>query len=387
MYSSAMTLVSDSRAIAELCRRLAEEPYVCVDTEFMRERTYYSRLCLVQLAGARDAVAIDALAPDIDLAPVFDLMNDPGVIKVLHACRQDLEIFHDRTGAVPAPVFDTQVAAMVCGFGESVSYDALVHNLTDTRIDKGSRYTDWARRPLSDAQLAYAISDVTGLRQVYEILCDRLRTSGRAEWLDEELAGVTDPGTYAIDPREYWRRIKVRNRSPRFLALVRELAAWREIEARRRDRPRAWIMRDDVLLAIATRAPRTVEQLAGVRNVSERVASGRNGRDLLDAVARARALPDHACPQLPAPPATSSRTPIVDLLRVLLKLKSEQHSVAARLIATSADLDAIAEHDDAADTPALRGWRARIFGDDALAVRNGELALRARGDRVELVRP
>ena len=387
MYSSAMTLVSDSRAIAELCLRLAEEPYVCVDTEFMRERTYYSRLCLVQLAGARDAVAIDALAPDIDLAPVFDLMNDPGVIKVLHACRQDLEIFHDRTGAVPAPVFDTQVAAMVCGFGESVSYDALVHNLTDTRIDKGSRYTDWARRPLSDAQLAYAISDVTGLRQVYEILCDRLRTSGRADWLDEELAGVTDPGTYAIDPREYWRRIKVRNRSPRFLALVRELAAWREAEARRRDRPRAWIMRDDVLLAIATRAPRTVEQLAGVRNVSERVASGRNGRDLLDAVARARALPDHACPQLPAPPATSSRTPIVDLLRVLLKLKSEQHSVAARLIATSADLDAIAEHDDAADTPALRGWRARIFGDDALAVRNGELALRARGDRVELVRP
>ncbi len=387
MYSSAMTLVSDSRAIAELCRRLAEEPYVCVDTEFMRERTYYSRLCLVQLAGARDAVAIDALAPDIDLAPVFDLMNDPGVIKVLHACRQDLEIFHDRTGAVPAPVFDTQVAAMVCGFGESVSYDALVHNLTDTRIDKGSRYTDWARRPLSDAQLAYAISDVTGLRQVYEILQERLRTSGRADWLDEELAGVTDPGTYAIDPREYWRRIKVRNRSPRFLALVRELAAWREGEARRRDRPRAWIMRDDVLLAIATRAPRTVEQLAGVRNVSERVASGRNGRDLLDAVARARALPDHACPQLPAPPATSSRTPIVDLLRVLLKLKSEQHSVAARLIATSADLDAIAEHDDAADTPALRGWRARIFGDDALAVRNGELALRARGDRVELVRP
>ena len=382
-----MTLVSDSRAIAELCRRLAEEPYVCVDTEFMRERTYYSRLCLVQLAGARDAVAIDALAPDIDLAPVFDLMNDPGVIKVLHACRQDLEIFHDRTGAVPAPVFDTQVAAMVCGFGESVSYDALVHNLTDTRIDKGSRYTDWARRPLSDAQLAYAISDVTGLRQVYEILQERLRTSGRADWLDEELAGVTDPGTYAIDPREYWRRIKVRNRSPRFLALVRELAAWREGEARRRDRPRAWIMRDDVLLAIATRAPRTVEQLAGVRNVSERVASGRNGRDLLDAVARARALPDHACPQLPAPPATSSRTPIVDLLRVLLKLKSEQHSVAARLIATSADLDAIAEHDDAADTPALRGWRARIFGDDALAVRNGELALRARGDRVELVRP
>ena len=387
MYSSAMTLVSDSRAIVELCRRLAEEPYVCVDTEFMRERTYYSRLCLVQLAGARDAVAIDALAPDIDLAPVFDLMNDPGVIKVLHACRQDLEIFHDRTGAVPAPVFDTQVAAMVCGFGESVSYDALVHNLTDTRIDKGSRYTDWARRPLSDAQLAYAISDVTGLRQVYEVLQDRLRTSGRADWLDEELAGVTDPGTYAIDPREYWRRIKVRNRSPRFLALVRELAAWRESEARRRDRPRAWIMRDDVLLAIATRAPRTVEQLAGVRNVSERVASGRNGRDLLDAVARARALPDHACPQLPAPPATSSRTPIVDLLRVLLKLKSEQHSVAARLIATSADLDAIAEHDDAADTPALRGWRARIFGDDALAVRNGELALRARGDRVELVRP
>jgi len=387
MYSSAMTLVSDSQAIAELCRRLAEEPYVCVDTEFMRERTYYSRLCLVQLAGAREAVAIDALAPDIDLAPVFDLMNDPGVIKVLHACRQDLEIFHDRTGAVPAPVFDTQVAAMVCGFGESVSYDALVRNLTDTRIDKGSRYTDWARRPLSDAQLAYAISDVTGLRQVYEILQERLRTSGRADWLDEELAGVTDPGTYAIDPREYWRRIKVRNRSPRFLALVRELAAWRESEARRRDRPRAWIMRDDVLLAIATRAPRTVEQLAGVRNVSERVASGRNGRDLLDAVARARALPDHACPQLPAPPATSSRTPIVDLLRVLLKLKSEQHSVAARLIATSADLDAIAEHDDAADTPALRGWRARIFGDDALAVRNGELALRARGDRVELVRP
>ncbi len=386
MYSSVMTLVSDSRSVSELCRRLAEEPYVCVDTEFMRDRTYYARLCLVQLAGARDAVAIDALAPDIDLVPVYDLMNDRGVIKVLHACRQDLEIFHDRTGAVPAPVFDTQVAAMVCGFGEAVSYDALVHNLTATRIDKGSRYTDWARRPLSDSQLAYAISDVTGLRQVYEILRDRLLTSGRADWLEEELAGVTDPANYAIDPRECWRRLKVRNRSPRFLALVRELAAWRETEARQRDRPRPWIMRDDVLLAIAARAPQTARQLAGVRNISERVASGRSGRELLDAVARANALPDHACPRLPAPPAASARSAIVDLLRVLLTLKSEQHSVAARLIATSADLDAIAEHDGAADTPALRGWRARIFGDDALAVRNGELALRASGDRVELVR-
>ena len=383
-----MTLISDSGSVAELCRRLSTEPHVCVDTEFMRDRTYYPRLCLVQLAGARDAAVIDACAEGIDLSPVYELMNNREVVKVLHACRQDLEIFFLGCGHVPAPVFDTQIGAMVCGYGESISYDRLVARITGTGIDKGSRYTDWAKRPLSDAQIAYALSDVTCLRDVYRALIDRLQSTGRLEWLTEELAQVTDPATYAIRPEEFWRRLKPRNTRPRYLAQVRELAAWRECEAQRRDRPRAWVLRDDVLLGVAARAPKTVDELAEVRNIPERLAGSRTGRDILKAVARARALPDDACPHLPREtPVPRSGTGVVDLLRLLLKLKSEEHAVAERLIAGTADLDAIAAFDSAADTPALRGWRAQIFGDDALAVKNGRLALRVRGNRVELIRP
>lgn len=381
-----MVPIADSESAAAFCRRLAAERFVCVDTEFMRERTYYPRLCLVQLAGEREAAAIDALAPGIDLGPVLDLMADPGVLKVFHACRQDIEIFHNLAGRVPAPVFDTQVGAMVCGYGDAVSYDKLVRRLTGARIDKTSRFTDWARRPLSEEQIGYALSDVTHLREVYERLSERLRATGRESWLEEEARAVTDPAAFAFDPGEAWRRLKVKNGKPRFLAIARELAAWREAEARRRDIPRGWLLRDDVLLDVAARAPRTPKDLAKVRNITEKFASGRTGEALLAAVGRARDLPEDALPRPEKDPRAGEPAPaIVELLRVLLKLKSEKHDVARKLIASAEDLDAIARDDDA-DTPALRGWRRGIFGDDALALKRGELALSARDGEVELVR-
>ncbi|MBL8835410.1 MAG: ribonuclease D [Alphaproteobacteria bacterium] len=380
-----MRLITDSAELAEFCARLATADFVTVDTEFMRERTYWPRLCLVQLAGPQDAACVDPLMPGIDLEPLIKLMYEPRVLKVFHAARQDLEIFFNLTGRVPAPLFDTQVAAMVCGFGEAASYETLVNQLAREQIDKSMRFTDWAARPLSDRQIAYALADVTHLRVVYQALADRLMKTGRAGWLEEEMATLLDPITYRTTPEEAWRRLKPRTARPRVLAVLREVAAWREREAQRRDVPRVRIVRDEALLEIAVAAPTTADALARTRGLSQGFAEGRLGQDLLEAVARGRTMPESEIPTLPpAPVSPPGIGPIVELLKVLLKIKCEEHHVAPKLVASSSDLERIASDDDA-DVPAMKGWRREVFGLEALALKHGRIALSMKGRRIVML--
>lgn len=370
-----MTLVTDTPSLEALCDRLSREPYVAVDTEFMRDKTYYAKLCLVQLAGAEEAAAVDTLAPGLDLAPLYHLMADPSVLKVFHAARQDVEIFVHQADAVPAPLFDTQIAAMVCGFGDSVSYDRLVRSLTGVRLDKTSRFTDWSHRPLTPRQVEYALADVIHLRPSYERLHRRLEKTDRLDWLSEEMAVLTDPATYRIVPDEAWRRLKIRSTKPKFLAVLRELAAWREREAQSRDVPRNRVLRDDALVDVAAQMPQSAEELARSRAFNKESASGRTGRAILDAVTRALALPKEEWPSLPDMDETpQGRQPVADLLRVLLKIKCDEHDVAPKLVASSDDLDAIAASDEA-DVPAMKGWRREVFGAAALAVKHGRLGM------------
>ena len=380
-----MTWIADSATLADFCQRAAAAPFVTVDTEFMRERTYWAQLCLVQLATPDEAVAIDALAPGLDLAPLFRLLDDVRVLKVFHAARQDLEIFHHMTGKVPSPLFDTQVAAMVCGFGDAVSYETLAGQLAQARIDKSARFTDWAQRPLSERQITYALADVTHLRRIYLALAQRLNASSRASWLQEEMATLLDPATYRMDPEEGWRRFKPRTAKPRLLAVLKEVAAWREREAQRRDVPRNRVIRDETVMDIAGHAPTTIDELARVRGLSRSFAEGRLGEDLIAAVRRGLALPDGEIPVLPPqvelPPGIG---PVVELLKVLLKMKCEEHDVATKLVASTADLERIAADDDA-PVPALHGWRRDVFGEAALALKRGELALSLRGRRMRLL--
>jgi ribonuclease D len=380
-----MTLITTTEDLDAFCRRVKGSDYITVDTEFMREKTFWPKLCLVQIAGEEEAAAVDPLAEGIDLSPLFDLLADPGVLKVFHAARQDVEIFYHLTGRIPEPLFDTQVAAMVCGFGESVGYETLIAKLAGARVDKSSRFTDWSNRPLTERQLAYALSDVTHLRPAYEKLRKRLARTGRAHWLDEEMAVLTDPATYRVEPEEAWRRLKVRSDKPRFLAILRELAAWREREAQRKDIPRSRVLRDEALLEIASHAPATVDDLARTRGLGRSGAEGRWGQELLAAVQRGRDLPPEEGPsvepRIEPPPGLA---PIVELLRVLLKMKCEEQQVATKLVANAGDLEAIAA-DDEAPVPALRGWRRELFGEDALALKHGRLALAIRDKRVRIV--
>ncbi len=379
-----MDVITTSDDLAALCERLGGGEFVAVDTEFMRERTFWPRLCLVQMAGPGEAVAIDPLAPDIDLAPMFALLFDAPVLKVFHAARQDIEVLHHLAGRVPAPLFDTQIAAMVCGLGDSVSYEALAAKLAGARVDKSSRFTDWSRRPLTKRQLRYAIDDVRHLRVIYESLAQRLEETGRAGWVAEEMAALSDLPQYEQRPEEAWRRIKRRSTDGRFLAVLREVAAWRESRAQERDLPRNWVVRDESLVEIAAQRPGTVEHLARTRGLNRSTAEGTLGRDLLAAVERGRALPEAECPRVekpPPPPRGAGQ--VADLLKVLLKIKCDEHGVAPRLVANSADLERIAG-EDTPDVPALGGWRREIFGADALALKHGRLALVARGRRVEL---
>ncbi|MDX1541055.1 MAG: ribonuclease D [Geminicoccaceae bacterium] len=377
-----MTLLTTTDEIASLCDELAGEPYVAIDTEFMRDRTYYPKLCLVQLAGRERPVAIDPLAPGVSLEPLIRLLDDPTVVKVFHAARQDIEIFYRLTGRVPAPLFDTQLAAMVLGFGEEVGYESLVQQVAKARVDKSSRFTDWSRRPLSSQQLDYALSDVIHLRVVYERLNRRLTESGRASWLDEELAGLTDPEAYEQAPEAAWKRIKVRSREPRFLAIVQALAAWREREAQRRDLPRARVLRDDILLEVAANRPASATAVNNLRRVSVDQASARG---ISSAVEGALALPDDQLPR-PAPPPKLPRGigPLVDLLRTLLKFSCERHEVAQRLVANTDDLEQIAAFDEP-DVPALKGWRRQVFGEAALALKRGEIAFLVERGKVRIV--
>lgn len=380
-----MITITDTEALARFCESVAGADFVTVDTEFMRERTYWPKLCLVQLGGPDEAAIVDALAPGIGLEPLFELMNDQPILKVFHAARQDIEIFHHLSGTVPSPVFDTQIAGMVCGFGESVGYETLVSKLAKARIDKSMRFTDWSRRPLSEKQLQYALSDVTHLRIAYEKLAHRLERSGRAPWLEEEMAVLTSPATYEVVPELAWQRVKFRGNRPRFLCVLRALAAWREREAQKRDVPRNRVLRDDVLLDIAARMPGTAEELKKTRTV------GRNGlgaavtEAVLATVAEGKAVPEADCPRvMRGEPLPKGIGPLVDLFRVLLKMKCDENGVAQKLVASAADLEQIAA-DDAADVPALKGWRRALFGDDALKIKHGGLALAADGTKVRLI--
>jgi ribonuclease D len=380
------TLITSTEELASLCQRLASADYVTVDTEFMRESTFWPKLCLAQIAGPDDAVAIDALAPGMDLSPLYALMADPNVIKVFHAARQDLEIFHHLDGRIPAPLFDSQVAAMVCGFGDSVSYEALVSKLAKARIDKSLRFTDWSHRPLTERQLEYAIDDVHYLRVIYERLASQLEETGRAAWVSEEMAVLNDPAIYEQHPDNAWRRLKSRSTDGRFLAVLRAVAGWREHEAQTRDLPRNRVVRDESLLEIAARKPATVDDLSRTRGVSRKLAEGVMGDGILAAIRKGTAVDQADWPQVkrPNPPARGIG-PVVELLKVLLKMKCDEYDVAQRLVANTADLEQIASG-NGANVKALNGWRRELFGDDALALQAGKLALSLRGGRIHLER-
>jgi len=380
-----MDLITRTEDLAAACAKLAAAPFIAVDTEFMREQTFWPRLCLIQVAGGDTEVLIDSMAPSLDMKPFFDLMVDEDVLKVFHSARQDIEIVHHLAGVIPHPIFDTQVAAMVCGFGEAVSYSMLVKRLLSRSLDKSSRFTDWSRRPLSDRQLTYALGDVTHLRDLYPKLRNQLDESERASWLNEEMAVLTDPATYELHPEHAWRRLKMRIKTRKALAVLMELAAWREREAQTQDVPRARILKDEALYDIAGQAPRTSEDLSSLRSLHNGFARSHRGRSVLEAVQRGLERDLQTVPPLqrgePMPPEAQA---VVDLLRVLLKATAGRHGVAPKLIATADDLEQIARGNDA-EPAALRGWRRKLFGDHALALKRGELSLAVRKGEVTVL--
>ena len=378
-------LITTSMALAELCARLATEPFITIDTEFMRERTYWPELCVVQLGGAQDVAVIDAQAEGLDLQPLGHLLANPAVTKVFHAARQDVEIFLLKFGAVPVPMFDTQIAAMVAGFGDQASYDSLARGLAGAAIDKAHRFSDWSARPLSAAQIEYAAGDVTHLRIIYQRLVEKLTRDKRLDWVAAEMAALQDPAGYVQAPETAWERLRPRSGNRRFLGVLRAIAAWREREAQRINIPRQRLVKDETLLEIAATTPGSVADLARARGISEGFARGKSGASLLLAIAEAKAEPEAALPELrenrAGPPASPA---LVALLKVLLAAKSEAHDVAPRLLASSDDLDRLAADADP-DVPALRGWRRVVFGEDALALKQGRLALGVDGRRVRLI--
>jgi len=364
---------------------LSSHSYVTVDTEFMRETTFYPKLCLIQIASEDEDYLIDPLAVGLDLGPFFALMRDTRVVKVFHSGRQDLEILWILDRCIPNPCFDTQVAAMVAGYGDSVSYEQLAHDLAKAKIDKSSRFTDWSQRPLSEAQLVYARSDVTHLRAVYKALAATLADSGRAEWLVDEMAILTSPSTYELDPLDAWKRLRGRIRKPRELAILMELAAWREREARNRDVPRSRVLKDDAIMDIATSAPRSVEALSKLRSIPNGFERSRSGADIIAAVERALTIDPKSLPELERQDRKPYNPAAVELLKVLLRMTCDTEGVAAKIVATVDDLEAIAA-DDEADVPALRGWRRGLFGEKALALKNGHLALAFSSGKVVAVK-
>ncbi len=383
-----MKTLKTTQDLADFCTAAAKFPYVTVDTEFLRERTYYSKLCLVQLAVPSDdegsAVLVDPLAEGISLDPLYELFRNENVVKVFHAARQDLEIFWVEAGIFPKPLFDTQVAAMVCGFGEQVGYETLVRKICKQGLDKTSRFTDWSRRPLTDAQKTYAVADVTHLRRIYEYLAAELEKSGRSRWVAEELEVLTNPETYDVRPEDAWRRVKTRTNSGKFLALVRELARFREAYAQENNVPRSRVFKDDALIELASTKPRTHADLGGSRLLLREARKGTIADGILEAVKRGADCPPENLPKVDNSRDKLKVNPaLADLLRVLLKSKTESAGVAAKLIATSADLDLIAAGQR--NVPAMSGWRFEVFGEDALKLCDGKIALAAKGQAVQVV--
>ncbi len=376
-----MKLITTTADLASACQRLATHASITVDTEFLRETTYYPLLCVVQMASAEEAVVVDALAEGIDLASFFELMTDERVTKVFHAARQDIEIIWNLSGKLPHPVFDTQVAAMVLGYGDSIAYDQLVERVSGHRPDKTLRFTDWSKRPLSAEQLEYAVSDVTHLRDVFNALSADLEKRGRTDWVKEEMEVLTSRDTYDVDPERAWERLKTRVRKPKDLAVLIEVAAWREREAQTRDVPRGRILKDDAVGDIATQAPTTLERLAGLRSLPKGFDRSRWGQDIIDVVKRGLARDPQTLPPMDKPRNNGNGQATVELLKVLLRMTAERHGVAAKVIATVDDLEQIAA-DDQSDVGALHGWRRELFGDNALALKHGRLALAVEKNRV-----
>ncbi|MCO4849079.1 MAG: ribonuclease D [Yoonia sp.] len=383
-----MKTITTTDALAAFCAEAAKRAYVTVDTEFLRERTYYSKLCLVQLAyqdeDGDDACLVDPLAEGLSLIPLYDLFADAGVVKVFHAARQDLEIFYVDEGVIPAPLFDTQVAAMVCGFGEQAGYETLVRKICKSDLDKSSRFTDWTRRPLTDAQATYAVGDVTYLRDIYEYLSDRLEKTGRKKWVAEEMAVLNDPATYQADPEEAWRRVKTRTNSGRFLAIVRELARFREIYARDRNIPRSRVFKDDALIELASTKPQSEQDLGRSRLLLREARRGDIAAGIMAAVTAGLAVPNDQLPKVDQSSVKLQVNPaLADMLRVLLKSKSDNEDVAAKLIASSAELDALAA--GVRDIKSMRGWRKEVFGNDAILLCDGKVGLAVDGQKVVTV--
>jgi len=379
-----MHLITTTPDLAAVCTRMAAHPFVTVDTEFLRETTYYPLLCVAQMASPEEAVVVDALAPDIDLSPLLTLMADDKVMKVFHAARQDIEIVWHRAKLIPHPIFDTQVAAMVLGYGDSISYDQLVQRITGDMLDKSHRFTDWTRRPLSEAQLSYAVSDVTHLRDVYLALIDDLTRRGRAEWVQDEMGILTSPDTYRMDPESAWQRLKTRVRKPKELAVLIEVAAWREREAQARDVPRSRVLKDDAIADIAVQAPTSIEKLKNLRSLPKGFERSRWGEAIVAAVTRGLERDPKTLPRQARFQPAANGTAVVELLKVLLRMISERHHVAAKVIATVDDLDRIAA-DDHADVPALSGWRRELYGEKALALKHGKLSLAIENGKVAAV--
>ena len=380
-----MNIIKTTDALADACAAFAEHEYVTVDTEFLRETTFWPILCLIQIAGPDDEAIIDPLADDIDLAPFFDLMGDESVVKVFHAARQDVEIVHHLGGLLPHPIFDTQVAAMVCGYGDSIAYNALVERIVGEHIDKSSRFTDWSRRPLTDKQLDYALADVTHLRGVYASLKKQLESKGRTDWVDEEMAVLTNPETYDLPVEKAWTRLKMRVRKPRDLAILKEVAAWREAEARERDVPRGRILKDDGLFEIAQQHPQDASALGRLRAVPRGFEKSKFVSGLLSAVEAGLAIPQDDLPRVPRPTRSPEGTgAATEVLKLLLKVVAEQNAVAGKVIASADDLEKLAA-DDEADVPALRGWRYKLFGKQALELKRGEIALGFEDKKIQII--
>jgi len=383
-----MRTLTTTQDLAEFCEAARKHPFVTLDTEFLRERTYYSKLCLIQMAyegdGETDAVLVDPLADGLSLEPLYELFKDTSVVKVFHAARQDLEIFFVDAGVFPDPLFDTQVAAMVCGFGEQAGYETLVRKIAKASVDKSSRFTDWSRRPLTDAQKSYALADVTHLRDIYKFLSKEIEKTNRTSWVREELKVLLAPETYIVEPDKAYKRIKTRTNSPRFLAVVRELAKFREAYAQGRNIPRNRVYKDDALMELASTKPKSIQDLNRSRLLLREARKGEIADGILAAVQTGLDLPNEALPKADVSRDKLQVNPaLADLLRVLVKAKADQSGVAQKLLATSSDLDAIAG--GLRDVAALSGWRAEVFGHDALRLCEGKIALTAKGEKVEII--
>jgi ribonuclease D len=379
-----MRVITRTKELEELSRELAAGPFVAVDTEFMRETTYWPKLCLIQAAGPEADAVIDPLAEGLSLDPFLELMADKQVLKVFHAARQDLEIFLKLGGTLPAPLFDSQIAAMACGYGDTIAYDALVQQVLKRRLDKSSRFTDWSRRPLSDAQMSYALADVTHLRDLYPKLRDKLERENRSDWLDEEHANLLDPDIYDTTPENAWERLKLRKTTADYVLALQTAAAWRERQAQARDVPRGRIVKDDALYEIAEHRPKSAADFERMRAVPRGFGNSRSAGELIAELNRAFADTNRVATKIDRPPPLPSGIgPTVELLKVLLRYEAEAHQVAPRLIASVADIEAIAAKDDA-DVPALKGWRRKVFGERALALKHGKMALKLERGKVAI---